>query len=229
MRLEIRNRIYDFATEPQSDWQIGNSNFLHLTQTCRQIRTEYRPIWMANATVSLGEGEIFKYLNIFFSGWISANGEQYRGNISVNHVRKWTAFNYPFLEIMGRFMSISLIRISTAHSAMSNADEEIRCQFSEEMTSIFSRRLSWINRVQGDCRSFLFNNKDWPMFILNMRETFEATWLDGLGCIEEAKAVEFLKGLGYSSWGRASLPVHLGVHSKGLLGGLCCHGLRDFG
>jgi len=67
------------------------------------------------------------------------------------------------------------------------------------------------------------------MFILNMRETFEATWFDGLGCIEEAKAVEFLKGLGFFSRGRASLPVQLGVHSKGLLGGLCCHRLRDSG
>jgi hypothetical protein len=59
-----------------------------------------------------------------------------------------------------------------------------------------------------------------------MNTEFEASWIDGFGNIEKAGALEFLKGLGFFDQGQRSVPVMLGIASKGPLDEACWHRLE---
>ncbi|PVI05312.1 hypothetical protein DM02DRAFT_725273 [Periconia macrospinosa] len=86
---EIRNRIYDFATERTNlptcapllvhhgrrsprrtrPWPAANfwsfRLFFGLTQVCRQIRAEYRPMWLSNSTVRIKFHKLEHFLEVF--------------------------------------------------------------------------------------------------------------------------------------------------------------------
>lgn len=94
---EIRNRIYDFATErddydgwkkavplvtyhvgrgkddtpsqwPMSTWRkyVSARNFFGLTQTCKLIRKEYRPIWLRNSSIRVRLVHLNLYIHTFY-------------------------------------------------------------------------------------------------------------------------------------------------------------------
>lgn len=92
---EIRNHIYHFATEadhfegwknpvplvtshaghgcgqrqwPMSDYKCVHSarNFLGLTQTCKLIRKEYRPIWLRNSIIRVLPTHLSVYIHTFY-------------------------------------------------------------------------------------------------------------------------------------------------------------------
>lgn len=79
---EIRNRIYDFATEkvaidlrhhfcyeissaPTSSWCDQGRCTIALTQTCQEIRVEYLPIYKANVECRIHYDDLEKYLQTF--------------------------------------------------------------------------------------------------------------------------------------------------------------------
>jgi hypothetical protein len=78
---ELRNRIYDFARDTPIEEMtkvplllqnrpkpaIANSarGFLAFTQTCRQIRAEYRPIWMRNSYVCIDFDDFEAFVDTF--------------------------------------------------------------------------------------------------------------------------------------------------------------------
>ncbi|KAF2437544.1 hypothetical protein P171DRAFT_437628 [Karstenula rhodostoma CBS 690.94] len=95
MPPEIRNRIYHFATErdnfegwedavplidmhtghgcgrsqwPMSKYECSLSarNFLGLTQTCKLIRKEYRPIWLRNSSIRVLPRYLSVYIHTFY-------------------------------------------------------------------------------------------------------------------------------------------------------------------
>jgi hypothetical protein len=63
---ELRNQIYEFATEDANDtryalrinmplidpWEENNWNFFGLLYVCKQIREEYRPLWLHDLSIS---------------------------------------------------------------------------------------------------------------------------------------------------------------------------------
>ncbi|KAF1954967.1 hypothetical protein CC80DRAFT_566153 [Byssothecium circinans] len=90
---EIRNRIYDYATEPfterveaDDDDRVdppllsflfenkspyprstySSRQFFGLTQTCQQIRTEYRPVWLRNSIARIRFHDLKYFLAIFY-------------------------------------------------------------------------------------------------------------------------------------------------------------------
>ncbi|KAL1597718.1 hypothetical protein SLS60_008204 [Paraconiothyrium brasiliense] len=92
---ELRNRIYDFATERDdfegweeavplvnlhrghgcglSQWPLPKSllfrsgrQFLGLTQTCKLLRLEYRPIWLRNSSVRVRPSQLLLYVHTFY-------------------------------------------------------------------------------------------------------------------------------------------------------------------
>lgn len=89
---EIRNRIYDYAVEDKSfrflcngpptvnrhvrgcgrsAWPLdpqehSERQFLGLTQTCKQLRTEYRPIWLRNSRVRVTHDNLRAYIHTFY-------------------------------------------------------------------------------------------------------------------------------------------------------------------
>ncbi|OAF98824.1 uncharacterized protein CC84DRAFT_1210670 [Paraphaeosphaeria sporulosa] len=96
MPPEIRNRIYHFASEredffegwdfavplvdpyaghscSQSQWpmsildrSLSARNFLGLTQTCKLIRKEYRPIWLRNSSIRVRPRYLPLYIHTFY-------------------------------------------------------------------------------------------------------------------------------------------------------------------
>ncbi|KAF9732646.1 hypothetical protein PMIN06_005772 [Paraphaeosphaeria minitans] len=96
MPPEIRNRIYHFAFERedlfegwefavplvdshaghrcgQSQWPMSKydcslsaRNFLGLTQTCKLIRKEYRPIWLRNSSIRVRPRHLMLYIHAFY-------------------------------------------------------------------------------------------------------------------------------------------------------------------
>jgi hypothetical protein len=79
--VELRNRIYDFASEDQEDadckpramkktckaWNEPTWKFFGLIQTCQQIRAEYRPLWLRNLTLSLSNSCLKDFVTTFLS------------------------------------------------------------------------------------------------------------------------------------------------------------------
>lgn len=91
---EIRNRIYDFATEQDDylnwqkpvpfvahnspserpkQWPMDPSSpsarkFFGLTQVCKQIRAEYRPIWLQQSSVRVFLRDHLDYIDTFHGG-----------------------------------------------------------------------------------------------------------------------------------------------------------------
>ena len=88
MRVEIRNQIYGYAVESefegswsdpvplvlargQEQWPLNSGKpsarkFFGLTQVCKQLRTEYRPIWLLNSSVRLMQRDIRLYIHTFY-------------------------------------------------------------------------------------------------------------------------------------------------------------------
>ena len=81
---ELRNRIYSLAIEQEKNSQyapLWNSSryrgqepieygsrffkFFALTQTCRQVRYEYRPIWFSQCPIQIWEYDLEEFVNTF--------------------------------------------------------------------------------------------------------------------------------------------------------------------
>jgi hypothetical protein len=92
--VEIRNHIYGYAVESefegswsdpaplispareypvQKQWPLdprkpSARRFFGLTQVCKKLRTEYRPIWLLNSSVRLMQQDIRLYIHTFYCG-----------------------------------------------------------------------------------------------------------------------------------------------------------------
>ncbi|KAI4644918.1 hypothetical protein J4E93_005716 [Alternaria ventricosa] len=67
---ELRNRIYEYAAEAPSRiimLKPGNPPTISLTQVCRQIRDEFRKIYMQNASFTVRDKDIKRFTNAFFA------------------------------------------------------------------------------------------------------------------------------------------------------------------
>ena len=88
MDSEIRNRIYLFAREREFDAgdrtppllvcrdsklarqdrtsAYSARTFLALTQTCKQIRTEYRPLWLRDSSITIDLDDVQDFITAFY-------------------------------------------------------------------------------------------------------------------------------------------------------------------
>ena len=62
---ELHNYIYGHATESER----RKLSYLGLTQVCRQVRNEFRPVYMNNTCDDMYGNEIAAYLDVFHSEW----------------------------------------------------------------------------------------------------------------------------------------------------------------
>jgi len=46
----------------------SNRQFLALAQTCKQLRSEYRPLWLRNSVLRLWPDDVRPYTNVFYHG-----------------------------------------------------------------------------------------------------------------------------------------------------------------
>ncbi|KAJ4368528.1 hypothetical protein N0V86_009433 [Didymella sp. IMI 355093] len=76
---EIRSRIYHFCKE--YEFSYDSRAFFSLTQTCKQIRAEYRPLWLRGSSVTLD----FEDLTDYFATFHGQPGTQ---QVDVHHAPK---------------------------------------------------------------------------------------------------------------------------------------------
>jgi len=100
MLTELRNRIYNYAQEPgdvhlihkptQQHEQTNTTErqFFGLTQACRQLRTEYLPIYRAQTKVHIQCLDSLSYIKTFILP-IGADPKQARGNLIVQLPDQW--------------------------------------------------------------------------------------------------------------------------------------------
>lgn len=80
---ELRNRIYDFCKEMDSDFEymppllVKNMEpsppttnwsyraFFALKQACQQIRTEFRPLWLRDSTIRITFAALNPFINTY--------------------------------------------------------------------------------------------------------------------------------------------------------------------
>ncbi|KAI4910855.1 hypothetical protein J4E90_007111 [Alternaria incomplexa] len=91
---ELRNRIYNYAQEPrdvhltrkptQQHEQTNKTHrqFFGLTQVCRQLRSEYLPMYMAQTKVHIQCVDSLLYINTFILP-TGTDPKQARGDLTV--------------------------------------------------------------------------------------------------------------------------------------------------
>ncbi|KAI4666365.1 uncharacterized protein J4E79_002403 [Alternaria viburni] len=81
LAAELRNRIYEYAAEAPPRNIIlkpGNGPTISLTQVCRQIRDEFRKIYMQNVPFTVKDKDIKRFTNAFFA-WGHTNQRELDG------------------------------------------------------------------------------------------------------------------------------------------------------
>jgi hypothetical protein len=180
---------------------------------------------MNSITVHVEDIKLEEYLSIYYPDWNTAQGKDYTGSIKTTPYTHWISSKGKKLDVICRLISIPHVQFSLPEICDSFAPSS---GFENEMTSFLNHRESWAEIVHGQCRYLDFNKRDgrWFEFALRMNTEFEASWIDGFGDIEKAGALEFLKGLGFFDQGQRSVPVMLGIASKGPLDEACWHRLE---
>lgn len=169
---ELRNRVYSFAFDNVSGQRIlsyidDNSSrseanrhvyyevqewlqdgtdelgFLHLTQVCRQIRAEYRPIYLSGkiSAMRMAGEHLVSYLDVFYPGWTDSNSQiDMVGNIFITYVD----------ELI--FDGIDLLPLSRLLAAAPNmhitmmGDAQYEGQY---IQSWFLNRKKWARHITG--------------------------------------------------------------------------------
>ncbi|OAG11671.1 uncharacterized protein CC84DRAFT_1211322 [Paraphaeosphaeria sporulosa] len=109
---ELRNRIYDFAREegPVGEQSTTRSQplFLGLTQTCRVIRNEYRPTYMAYTMFSMRLLDAYT----FIPAYVKPHGEDSHGCMLINFDYGFSSIEtnvLPLLKQLRRFSSLTAV------------------------------------------------------------------------------------------------------------------------
>jgi hypothetical protein len=110
--LELRNKVYEYCIEPepifvsyhpQSSTQQAGS-LRSLTQVCRQIRTEFRPLYMEQTSFRFRSPQYCaEYIDAFYPVSESWFSDQWKGNITVL-VPAHTFGNRVYLDNIGVVM-----------------------------------------------------------------------------------------------------------------------------
>ncbi|KAF2439560.1 hypothetical protein P171DRAFT_476711 [Karstenula rhodostoma CBS 690.94] len=107
---ELRNHIYDFAREesPVGEQTVTRSQplFRGLTQTCRTIRSEYRPMYMEHTIFSMRLLEAYT----FIAAYVVPHGEDSHGTLLINFDYGLTSIEtsiLPLVKLLRRFAKVS--------------------------------------------------------------------------------------------------------------------------
>jgi hypothetical protein len=206
---ELRLHVYSYAIDLESD-PSEEASFVHLTQTCRQIRAEFRPIYMAapNSHLNLQHHELEGYLDAFLSGWnlpeIDKSG--FMANIVLVNGVDWRKFaNFsptkpslivPLLQLLA---SAPQVHITTHYDDGFWFEEGL-------MQSIFDCRTEWGRLFENDVIEDIkyhdnhhMRPRQCPKVQIQLKRNFVAPWVkNGAEVVDHVGAVEFVQKLGFT-------------------------------
>jgi hypothetical protein len=109
---ELRNRIYDFCIESKTIKEIElfptffgpPFEYRHLTQVCKQLRHEFRAVYMAATRVSFSSpGDFIRYSAAFYPTKDVEEMHSYRGDVKfgLGFTNKYRSFHVlPILQLL---------------------------------------------------------------------------------------------------------------------------------
>jgi hypothetical protein len=208
---ELRNRVYSYAAERR----YQTRHFLALTQTCKQIRAEFRPIYLQSG-IHLTLSKLLSFLDVFLSrehqdGDIpmdeiaadlrvdASHGSFHGGNDILLTIQLLKAA--PNVHV--RFVDDTWIRGGEGFDMMvACRDEWVKIL---KQGTIESVEFSRVSRAGDDevteCRVSLSSNTTWPWVLYDptrkeIHGPFHiARWLRGLRIAEDGNDFGFCKWL----------------------------------
>ncbi|KAG9185799.1 hypothetical protein G6011_07130 [Alternaria panax] len=114
LAAEIRNRIYDLVAEPPEPNETrspGNGVNIGLTQVCRQIRNEFRNIYLQKMPFAVTRKDIESFVKAFF--WLDDTDQKaptghYPTHVHYLHTQSTTTDILPLLNLKMHFPQLNL-------------------------------------------------------------------------------------------------------------------------
>jgi hypothetical protein len=204
---ELRNRVYNYATEHR----YQTRHFLALTQTCKQIRAEFRPIYLQSG-IHLTFGKLLPFLDVFLPSKYQAgdipmdefaadlrvdasHGSIHRGNDILLTIQLLKAA--PNVHV--RFVDDTWIRGGECFDMIvACRDEWVKILKQGTIESVEFFRVSRAGDEEvTECRVSLSSNTTWPWVLYDptrreIHEPFGIThWLRGLRIAEDGNDFAF--------------------------------------
>jgi hypothetical protein len=215
--LELRNRVYSYAAERR----YQTRHFLALTQTCKQIRVEFRPIYLQSG-IHLTLSKLLPFLDVFLPSKYqdgdvpmdefaadlrvdASHGSLHRGNDILSTVLLLEAA--PNVHV--RFVDNTWIRGEKfLGKLVACRDEWIKILKQGTIKSVEFFRVSRArNDEVTECRISLSSNTTWPRLLYDPTRTEVhhsngiADWLQGLRIADDGKDFKFHEWLEMQSEG----------------------------
>lgn len=174
---ELRNLVYEAAVEePHTRKDIlyrpkatrHQAGYLGLTQACRKIRAEFRPLYLGRQTVSIHFGEAQFYLDTFYP-FTQSDVDGIRLDILLRtreeHKRDYPTELGPLLR---RLLGSPQVRLSFQHTA---ANEGM-------FNMVFTENaLAWKEALQVDIESIYTHHDHFGNMQLTFKSTSTLPWL----------------------------------------------------
>jgi hypothetical protein len=213
-RVEIRNYIYEFAVEqdtsvklshcpnmdPDIDWAAQDRQSLGLTQTCRQWRTEYLPIFK-ETNVEIPYYIVEQYLETFVQPQLrDGQTKKVVGNLILAIYEDFIWLTQPTVNILPLIEYCDCFpRLAVRfHTELAyNATDEIM------LNALLNshKNTTWSKYLQGAVSKVLVVNEDrvGALIEIVVKEEYEEYWMGGRDLAEGMQTCYWCSRVGFMS------------------------------
>jgi hypothetical protein len=226
--VELRNHVYSHTVEVTT-LGFGEKKkylFLHLTQACKQIREEFRPVYMRTSVADMGLPHLLPYLDAFLPGWNERDVQKEDWTADI-----WVHYTTDFLHIHGSLLPLIQLLVTAPKLHISVYHNPFRKQ--TQLHEIFKRsKTQWADFVLdgsiedvnwtpaadlGEEEEFI-RDPEQGAFCVRLKKHYDAPWIEyhpeGADISDDAEAVKFLENLGFARKMNAEdLPVWVELQS----------------
>ncbi|KAL1610578.1 hypothetical protein SLS60_002248 [Paraconiothyrium brasiliense] len=255
---EVRNMVYDLASEesvddkdrdvygppsltkryihqtPAGSFSSSRRVFLGLTQVCRQLRSEFRPLYIERNEVCVRADESADYIKLMWQ--LAAEGAPTRGLITRVAADVSLGMNIdvdvlPILKVCGNRTAISARFFSRrVHSMSVGVHKSVNTDLKALFTEDRSKWLSFYNEHLSQVTLTL--HKNLPLVAFYFKEGFNFENVVELYHMGRYKQTMMLFGIieasGGISWDDTSLPWLIRESFERVPGQELSHGMHDF-
>jgi hypothetical protein len=231
--MDWRNEESNPSPEEFSDDDIGYGRhddtlkFLHLTQVCRQLRNEYRPIYLGPTNpIGMPSDRLLLFFDTFYPGWNDPGIDKSKmsGNIRIINLVIWHmegASLLPFIRLLAAAPGLTI--------SFCDVDSGL---WQHQLQELFKNSSAWAGWLHGVERVSFVSNLDHKIgglgdineFQVSFRADFQLPWVDYEGdedgdiTIVEDRAGAFFKDFGFFEEPRFDMDYSLWVRTQTEMG-----------
>lgn len=225
---ELHNSIYEHFLHLNST----ERDFLHLTQVCRQIRSELRPLYMdTRSWIDLKACQAAQYLDAFLPGWGSPSTDQTASRpFTFIAIRlrcagpRWSSIDpsdYPLLTLP----DVQVKLVTTYSPYRGDRLRNLAYQWGTVASILFDGVMVL---VRDRCGSWLRSKPDSfvQFFRVVLDESVDVFCDQGSWLQEHQCTMDYLGSLGIGKWDRTKCSIWLGLQNSLVVCGNgfgCCY------